>query len=358
MKRIDVNLEAAASYTIGIGRDILATMADEVAAARWAARYAVITDANVAPLHLASVLTALQDAGLDAAPVVLPAGEEHKTMDTVVSLASTLMEMGLDRTSGLIALGGGVVGDLTGFAASIYMRGIPVIQLPTTLLAQVDAGIGGKTGVDVPAAKNILGTFHQPRLVCCDLALLDTLPPRQWTNGCAEVIKYGVIADPEILTLTERLGAGDPEVVADVVARSCRIKAAIVEDDEREGDRRRILNFGHTVGHAIEAESRYTILHGEAVAMGMVCAGRLSQVHAHLSGADCDQIVDAIRRVGLPHRIPAGIAVEGLLDRITRDKKKAGSTVHFVLVEALGRPIITGSVTPAEVRDAIREVTA
>ena len=360
MTKVAVSLPQtpARSYTVTIGRDLLTELAAEVAAAAWASRWAVVTDTNVAAFHLAPLVAGLRSARLTVEPIVLPAGEEHKTLATAADLATRLLDQGLDRTSGVIALGGGVIGDLAAFVASIYMRGIPVVQVPTTLLAQVDASIGGKTGVDVPEAKNILGTFWQPRAVFCDLALLDTLPARQWTNGCAEVVKYGVIADPDILTRGARLRDRDAEVVADLVARSCRIKAQIVAADEREGDQRRILNFGHTVGHAIEAESGYTILHGEAVAMGMACAARLAQLRGHLDADTRATIDGAIAAVGLPGAIPPTLPVDGLLRRIAHDKKKTGTQVVFVLVRGLGQPLIDREVTPDLVRRAIEDVTA
>lgn len=346
---------AARSYEIHIGRDLLDTLAEQLATHRWAARYFVVTDSNVAPLHLERVL-----ARVNAEAVVLPAGEAHKTIDTAVSLASSLLERGADRTSGILAVGGGVVGDVAGFVASIFMRGIPCVQVPTTLLAQVDSSVGGKTGVDVPAAKNILGTFQQPRAVFSDLSFLDTLPAREWTNGFAEIVKYGAIADPGLLTImSERcddLRRGDQRLLADVIGRSCRIKQEIVESDEREGGLRRILNFGHTVGHAVEAESGFAVSHGEAVAMGMVCAAALSERLGHLGADHRESLVDVLRRVGLPVRIPAALPVPGILERLRRDKKKVGATVHFVLLKGPGRPFIDGAVPEEMVRGVIEDM--
>ncbi len=348
---------AARSYPIHIGRDLLDLAAAQLASAGWAARWFVVTDSNVAPLHLDRVL-----ARVSAEAVVLPAGEEHKTIDTAVSLASSLLARGADRTSGILALGGGVVGDLAGFVASIFMRGIPVVQMPTTLLAQVDSSVGGKTGVDVPAAKNMLGTFHQPCAVFSDLAFLATLPAREWTNGFAEIVKYGAIADPDLLALmaarSDHLRRGHPDLLADVIGRSCRIKKEIVESDEREGGLRRILNFGHTVGHAVEAESGFTVSHGEAVAMGMVCAALLSERLGHLDRAQREHLVDVLRRVGLPVTIPAALGVPGILERLGKDKKKAGTTVHFVLLKAPGRPFVAGGVPGDLVREVIEDVRA
>ncbi len=359
MRPITVALapSAARSYEIHIGRDLLDTVAVQLAAQRWAARWFVVTDSNVAPLHLERVL-----ARVTAEAVVLPAGEEHKTVDTAVSLASSLLARGADRSSGILAVGGGVVGDLAGFVASIFMRGIPCVQMPTTLLAQVDSSVGGKTGVDVPAAKNILGTFHQPCAVFSDLAFLETLPAREWTNGFAEIVKYGAIADPGLLTTmaahSDDLRRGDPHLLTEVITRSCRIKKEIVESDEREGGRRRILNFGHTVGHAVEAESGFTVSHGEAVAMGMVCAAMLAERLGHLAAEHREALVDVLRRVGLPVSIPAALAVPGILERLGKDKKKIGTTVHFVLLEAPGQPFVDGGVPGDLVRAVIEDVRA
>jgi 3-dehydroquinate synthase len=345
---------AARSYEIHIGRDLLDTVAAQLAGRRWAARWFVVTDSNVAPLHLERVL-----ARVDAEAVVLPAGEKHKTIDTAVALASSLLARGADRTSGILAVGGGVVGDVAGFVASIFMRGIPCVQLPTTLLAQVDSSVGGKTGVDVPAAKNILGTFHQPCAVFSDLAFLATLPAREWTNGFAEIVKYGAIADPGLLPImaarSDDLRAGDQQLLGEVIGRSCRIKQQIVERDEREGGLRRILNFGHTVGHAVEAESGFSVSHGEAVSMGMVCAAALSARLGHLGAAHREELVDVLRRVGLPVRIPASLAVSGILERLGKDKKKAGTTIHFVLLKAPGQPFVAGDVPGELVREVIED---
>jgi 3-dehydroquinate synthase len=360
MTKIAVNLPAvpARSYEITIGRGILAAAASELADAGWARRWAVVTDANVAGLHLGTVLAALRRAGVSAESFVVPAGEAHKTLPAAADLAARLLEGAFDRTCGILALGGGVVGDFAAFVASIFMRGIPVVQMPTTLLAQVDASVGGKTGVDVPQAKNVLGTFWQPHAVFSDLALLDTLPVREWTSGCAEIVKYGVIAEPPLLDGARGLRQREPAVVADLVARSCRIKAAIVAADERDAGRRRVLNFGHTIGHAIEAESGYTILHGEAVAMGMVCAARLSHRRGHLAAVACTAVERALAEVGLATVIPPFLRADDLLQRVARDKKKAGDAVAFVLVTALGEPVIASDVTEAEIRAVLQDVTA
>ncbi len=274
MNRIKVHLERkySASYDIHIGRGILDRLALILSKNGWGSRYFIVTDAVVSQLHGDRVADVLGRTGLAVERLDLPAGETSKNIQTCVNVAEQLAQRGADRTSALIALGGGVVGDVTGFVASIFMRGIPHVQVPTTLLAQVDSSIGGKTGVDVPSAKNMLGTFCQPRAVFIDIDFLETLPAREFTNGLAEIVKYGMIEDPDLLEdLTsgmEALDRRDKRFLETIISRSCRIKKTIVEIDETERGLRRILNFGHTVGHALEAESSYALSHGESVALG------------------------------------------------------------------------------------------
>jgi 3-dehydroquinate synthase len=246
---------------------------------------------------------------------------------------------------------------VTGFVASIFMRGIPHVQVPTTLLAQVDSSIGGKTGVDVPSAKNMLGTFCQPRAVFIDIDFLETLPAREFTNGLAEIVKYGMIEDPDLLEdLTsgmEALDRRDKRFLETIISRSCRIKKTIVEIDETERGLRRILNFGHTVGHALEAESSYALSHGESVALGMNAATVLSERLGYLSAEDREHVLSVIRHMGLPDRIPAGLDTEGIMARLKRDKKKAGESIHFVLLKRPGMPFVNGGVPLELVRETI-----
>jgi len=364
MNKIRVHVEkgSSSSYEIHIGTHILDRMALILASQAWARRYFLLTDERVFALHGGRVLGVLRETGLTVEEIVFPGGEESKSIRTCTELAEQLMERGADRTSALIALGGGVVGDLTAFLASIYMRGIAHIQVPTTILAQVDSSIGGKTAVDLPSAKNLLGTFTQPKAVFIDLAFLETLPPREFTNGLAEIVKYGIIEDPEILEDLQKgeeaLRRRDPSFLAGIIARACRIKKAIVESDENDRGLRRILNFGHTVGHAIEAESGFAVSHGEAVAMGMCAAALLSERRGHLSPPDREKVFSAIRRAGLPVRIPASLDPEGILRGLKKDKKKEGEQIRFVLLKKPGLPFVNGGIPLSLVRETIEELRA
>jgi 3-dehydroquinate synthase len=314
----------------------------------WAERYIIVTDTRIDTLHGERVQQALENADLNVARITVPPGEAAKEIATVLAVAGKLTALGADRSTALIALGGGVIGDMTGFVASIYMRGIPVIQIPTTLLAQVDSGIGGKTGVDTDAGKNLLGTFHQPKGVFIDLSFLSTLPDDQLTSGLAEVVKYGAIDSPEILgdleAAVERGGLRETPFLEKIVTAACRIKKEFVELDERDRGVRRVLNFGHTVGHAVETASGYSLSHGESVAIGMVAAAALSEQLHHLPADDRRRITALIRALGLPDRIPTNLAPEEIRSRILRDKKKKGGTVHFVLLKKLGVPLVNGGI--------------
>ena len=364
MNRIRVNLDKRlnTSYDIHIGRDILDRLAALLAKSGWAGRWFLLTDSNVGRLHGERTLAALRDGGLAAELLEFPAGESSKTLATCIGLAEQLLARGADRSSGVIALGGGVVGDVAGFVASIYMRGLPLVQVPTTLLAQVDSSIGGKTGVDLPAGKNLLGTFLQPRAVFIDLGFLDTLPREEFANGLAEIVKYGFIEDPGLLEVIEdgtaALERRDPAILERLVSASCRIKKGVVEIDETEKGLRRILNFGHTVGHAVEAESNYAVRHGEAVAMGMAAAALLSERQRYLSAEDRERVVSAIGRAGLPVRIPRELDTGRILSRLSADKKKKDGKIQFVLLRKPGMPFMNGGVSPEAVRETIEALKA
>jgi 3-dehydroquinate synthase len=360
--RVTLDKNISSSYEIYIGYQIMDRMPLILSKNGWARRYFLFLDDRVDALHGDRALEILKERGLAAEKIVFPAGEDFKNIHTCVELAERLLERGADRTSGLIALGGGVVGDLTAFVASIYMRGIPHVQVPTTLLAQVDSSIGGKTGIDLPSAKNLLGTFAQPKAVFIDLAFLETLPAREFTNGLAEIVKYGIIEDPGLLDDLERgvetFRRGDPVPLERIIGQCCRIKKGIVESDETDRGLRRILNFGHTIGHAIEAESGFTVSHGEAVAMGMCAAALLSERRQYLSPEDRERIFSVIGRVGLPVHIPSSLDPEGILRGLKKDKKKEGDQIRFVLLKKPGLPFVNGGIPLSLVRETIEELRA
>jgi len=299
----------------------------------------VVTNATVAPLFLQGVIELLGTKTVDS--IELPDGEEFKTVETVGRILDRLVDRGANRDTTLIALGGGVVGDITGFAAACYMRGVDFIQVPTTLLAQVDSSVGGKTGVNHPKGKNLIGAFHQPKIVMIDTDTLKRLPDRELKAGLAEVIKHGAIVDTEFFGWLEdnieALITRDPEALAYAIQRSCEIKAAVVAEDEREAGRRAILNFGHTFGHAIERCQGYgEWLHGEAVAAGMVMAANLSNIDL----AEFERLCRLIERAGLPIAAPS-IAVADMLAAMGMDKKVHGKQLRFVLLDSLGSTIVT-----------------
>jgi len=359
MNRVKVHLDkkTASSYEIYIGKDIIDRMGLLFTQKKWGGRYIILTDSIVLALYGARMQGALREIGLHVDMIDFPAGEASKDIRTALRIINQLMEMKADRTTALIALGGGVVGDLTGFVASIYMRGIPYIQVPTTLLAQVDSSIGGKTGIDLSTGKNVLGTFYQPKGVFIDLAFLKTLKLQELKNGLAEVVKYGIIDDPELFSTLEAMGKdivnGNADLLEEIVTRSCRIKKAIVEIDETEQGVRRILNFGHTIGHAIETESNYAISHGDAVAMGMVASTILSERMQYLSAEDKERIIALIRAIGLPDRIPANLTSDGIFARMQGDKKKTGAILNFVLLKKIGVPFVTNGVPEQLLRAVI-----
>jgi 3-dehydroquinate synthase len=309
-----------------------------------AARALIVSNTAVAPLYALRLQRALQLHYGDVALLALPDGEEHKDWPTLNLIFDRLLGDGCDRQTVLYALGGGVVGDITGLAAALYMRGVPFVQVPTTLLAQVDSSVGGKTAINHPAGKNMVGAFYQPRRVVCDLDTLRTLPQRELCAGLAEVIKYGPIADDAFLDWIEEhleaLLARDTAALAHAVHRSCEIKAAVVGQDERESGLRAILNFGHTFGHAIEAGLGYGHwLHGEAVGCGMVMAADLSARLGLVDAAYAQRIARLIGRAGLPQRGPA-LGAERYLELMRVDKKAQGGEIRFVLLDGPGRAVL------------------
>ncbi len=332
------------SYPIVIGAGLLAGMGTRVRAVvgSQAIRAAVVSDSRVAPLYVPAVAASLRAAGFAVAEIQIPEGEQHKNLAWLALLYDRLIEAHIDRSSPIVAVGGGVVGDLAGFAAATVLRGVPFVQVPTTLLAQVDASVGGKTGINHASGKNLIGAFHQPRLVAIDIDTLKSLPRREYLAGLAEVVKYGAILDPELFARVDRnvpaLLRQDPALLSDVIATSCRLKAMVVERDEREGDYRAILNFGHTLGHAIETLTEYRrLLHGEAVAIGMVCAARMSQLLGWLARSDVERIEGLLRRIGLPTAVPSDLSADQLALAVEADKKARGGKIKFVCLEAIGK---------------------
>ncbi len=328
------------SYPILIGQDLLDGIARHPALPSAAAAL-IVTNTTVEPLYAARLKNALLGKYRTVHVIALPDGEIHKDWTTLNLVFDALLAHGCDRKTVLFALGGGVVGDMAGFAAACYMRGVPFVQVPTTLLAQVDSSVGGKTAINHPAGKNMIGAFYQPQLVLCDLATLNTLPPRELSAGLAEVIKYGPIADMDFFDWIEsRLGAlmaRDPSALAHAVRRSCQIKAAVVGQDERENGLRAILNFGHTFGHAIEAGLGFgEWLHGEAVGCGMVMAAHLSERLGGVDAAFVSRLTKLVAAAGLPVKGPQ-LGVSRYMDLMRGDKKSEAGEIRFVTIDAPGR---------------------
>lgn len=351
MRRVPVSASGG-SYEILIGAKLLPTL-PQLLAPLSATRQLVVTDRQVGPLYGASVATALQEIA-PTASFALDGGESGKTMAAVEAVLDALVAHRADRRSMVVAVGGGVVGDIAGFAASIYMRGIRFVQVPTTLLAQVDSSVGGKTGVNHAQGKNLIGAFHQPSLVVADADVLRSLPPRELSAGLAEVLKHGLLADSgyfdQVLRDLPRLRNCDSQAMADAVTRSCEIKAGVVGRDERETGERALLNLGHTFGHAIETLAGYgQWLHGEAVGCGLCLAADLSHRLGLIARADVDRVLEAVVRAGLPVRI-AGLSKSRALQAMAGDKKAEAGQIRFILLERIGKAV--QRTVPADVLDA------
>jgi 3-dehydroquinate synthase len=359
MRTVNVSL-GSRSYPIFIGGKILADLGGHCAQLPLGRRCVIISDDNVAPLYAAKAASSLRKAGFESLLVAVPAGETSKSLKVFQTCCDLLAGHRLERKSFIVALGGGVVGDLAGFVAAAYLRGIAFVQAPTTLLAQVDSSVGGKVGVNLPAGKNLVGAFHQPRFVLCDLAALRTLPLREFRAGLAEVIKYGIIYDEPLFARLERdlpkLLRRDGEVLAEVIARCCEIKAEIVCQDETETGVRAILNFGHTIGHAIEAISGYgKYLHGEAISIGQVAAAKLSMRAAGLPADDAKRIERLFVRAGLPIAIHLSARRQtALIEAMRLDKKVSDGQLRFVLARRIGQVEPGHKIAP----EWVREVTA
>jgi 3-dehydroquinate synthase len=352
MRTLTVNL-GERSYPIYVGEDLLSQTGEILRRVGLGKKVGIVTDAKVGELYLKPVEESLRRAGFSVTVVSLPEGEEHKNLEAVSAIYDRLIGERFERGSFLLALGGGVVGDITGFAAATFLRGISYVQVPTTLLAQVDSSVGGKTGVNHKEGKNLIGAFHQPRLVLIDVAALGSLPRRELAAGLAEVIKYGIIADPRLFSFLEaemeNLLALQTAALTEVVAASCAIKAKVVEKDERESEYRAVLNFGHTVGHALESATGYELyLHGEAVAIGMIQAAAISVRRGLCDQDSFERIRRLIAKAGLPTEIAPRVEPEELIQCMEVDKKSEGGKIKFVLCEGIGKTRFY-SLAPAEI---------
>jgi 3-dehydroquinate synthase len=336
------------SYPIIMENGCIAKIGEDLRERKLGNRYAVIVDEQVAALYGQDLIKNLKSAGIVFELLVFSGGEANKNLATIGELAGRLARSGFDRKDALIGFGGGVTGDVTGFLASAYMRGVPYVQIPTTLLAQVDSSVGGKTGVDIPEGKNLVGAFYQPRVVYIDIAVLRTLPREELLGGLAEVIKYGVIHDAQFFQFLCDNRPGilqlEDELIMHTVYSCCRIKAEIVSQDEREGGLRRILNYGHTIGHAVEGASDYNIIHGLAVAIGMAAAARLAVLAGLLDRLVAERITENLMAYGMPVEIPGDLDRQRIRNYLLADKKTVGGRVHFVLPTEIGRTCIVADI--------------
>jgi len=353
MPTVTVDL-AARGYDVVVEPGLLAEAGARIDALALGRRAAVVSDANVERHHGATLRDSLATAGIDASHHSVPAGEASKSFDQLAALCRELAAAGHDRGSFVIALGGGVVGDLAGLLAAVFYRGVPLVQIPTTIVAQVDSSVGGKTGINLPEGKNLIGAFHQPRRVLVDPETLRTLPDREFREGFAEMVKHAAIRDAAML---DELAALDPdscELPADLIARNLAIKARIVEEDERETTgTRALLNFGHTIGHGIEAAVPYgTLLHGEAISLGLRAALFLSERHAGLDPATSTRILALLERFRLPLRLDPTIPTDAILERLARDKKFEAGAIRFVLLRAAGDAFVSADLTPEDLQAA------
>ncbi|MBV8913008.1 MAG: 3-dehydroquinate synthase [Acetobacteraceae bacterium] len=365
-RRLPVNLTST-GYDVVVGSGLLPRAGAYLAQTLPQKRAFIVTDATVAGLHLQTLLSGLEQTGVWAEPIVVPPGETSKATDCYLSVVDRMLEAGVERRTAVIALGGGVVGDLAGFAAATTLRGLPLVQVPTTLLAQVDSSVGGKTGINTRHGKNLLGAFHQPRMVLADTDTLATLPGRELRAGYAEIAKAGLIGDAQFFAWCEAhaaaLIAGDREAQAEAILRACAFKAEVVGDDEREerpNNGRALLNLGHTFGHALEAEVGYGggLLHGEAVAAGLGLAFRLSARLGFCDAGEAVRVSDHLEAVGLPsgvNMLNRRFSAARLIGHMQRDKKMRDGTLHFVLVRGIGEAFTTGDVPQAEVAALLRE---
>jgi 3-dehydroquinate synthase len=340
------------AYHVLVGAGLLDALGAEARAIGMGKSCAVISDENVSPLYGGVAVRSLSEAGFHPVAITAPAGEASKSLGRAEWICERMIEAGLDRKSWLVALGGGVIGDLAGFVAAIYCRGVPFIQAPTTIVAHVDSAVGGKTGVNARGGKNLIGAFHQPRLVLADVNTLKTLPEREFNEGFAEIIKHGAIRDRTLLDAVEHL---DRSRLAEIIRRNVEIKARIVEADEHETTgERALLNFGHTIGHAIEAAAGYgRLLHGEAVSLGLVAACHISVRKAGLDAADAARITQLLAHYKLPVRLPEGISKDAIFHALRADKKFEQGAIRFVVCPRLGEAFVAKDVTWEDLATAV-----
>lgn len=357
MPTVHLNL-ADRSYDILVEDGLLDQAGELILSAGLSGKAAVITDSNVSSHYKDQLAVNLEAAGIEASFHTVKAGEVSKSMPVVASLCGELNRAEHDRSSFIIALGGGVVGDLAGFVASIYYRGVPFVQIPTTIVSQVDSSAGGKTGVNTSEGKNLIGAFHQPRLVVVDPLTLDTLPGREYREGYAEVIKHAAIRDADMITDLAALDPNNQHPTAELLARNLSIKARIVEEDEREtSGTRALLNFGHTIGHGIEASLPYgMMLHGEAISLGIRAALYLSEKINGLAKGDSRKIIQLLENFQLPLILPEEITTDIIVRKISRDKKFIGGSIKFVLLSKLGKAAVSEQVTLGDIREAIEHL--
>ncbi|WP_414755011.1 3-dehydroquinate synthase [Anabaena sp. CCY 9910] len=359
---INVNLPTQ-SYEIAIAPASLDQIGQSLAGLKLGKKVLLVSNPTIFKHFGKVAVDSLEAAGFQVASYCLPAGERYKTLNSIQKLYDIALENRLERSSTMVALGGGVIGDMTGFAAATWLRGINVVQVPTTLLAMVDSAIGGKTGVNHPHGKNLIGAFHQPRFVLIDPQVLKTLPVREFRAGMAEVIKYGVIWDAELFKQLEQSKRLDqlryikPELMDAILTRSCQAKADVVGKDEKEGGLRAILNYGHTVGHAVESLTNYRLLkHGEAVGIGMVAAGQIAVNLGLWQQADADRQNALIEKAGLPTKLPDGLDIEGIIEALQLDKKVKDGKVRFVLPTQIGVVTVTDEVTSDHIRQVLQQM--
>ncbi|MDI6791799.1 MAG: 3-dehydroquinate synthase [bacterium] len=359
MPQVKVSL-GERSYHIHIEPGLMGRAGEVVRSLGLNQRVVVITNPKVGGLYLSPLKEGLEKAGLTVESIEVPDGEEYKNLEVTRSLYNELLSCRLDRRTPVIALGGGVIGDLSGFVAATFMRGLPFIQVPTSLLAQIDSSVGGKVGVNLPQAKNMVGSFYQPSVVIIDPLALKTLDERELMAGLAEIVKYGVIRDEAFFAWLENNWAGildlEPEALSHIIARSCQIKADVVSLDEREAGERAILNYGHTIGHALESLTDYKCFrHGEAVAIGMIAASWIANELGLLSESEVRRQIDILQRIGLPTTF-SGIDSQEIIKTLALDKKVLGGEVRFILPAQIGRVIIKSAISTEVIKKAIEKV--